>query len=467
MTEIGRMFGSYELKELLYEDGVGKVFRGFQVIASKDYLVRVVEAQDYEQRKVAKRVLDVALRQIGISHHRIVPIKDVLEIRNEDDDELQYVVIVAEFPEGEKNLQDIYGEAGKKPEHEHGLKIVRQIIDGVKYAHERRIIHSDLRPAHIFLDEHGDIQINTFGIFSALDELGEARENIPAGSVPFLSPEQLKSQQADRRSDVYGMGALLYFLMTGHHPFATPERELVTLEERLGDINTLPVEPRELNPQLPENLALACLVAMAPERADRFASLTEFGDALVRSNFRMKQTAKLFTTHKGKGVSMVTHSEQLAKKAKEGISLTKNMPRYKAGDLKSREKGHGRDLTIAAILATIVLLALAGIFALAFNWYQQYQEKTRGGQGSVIERPVDERVMDNQPVNPVAAADERRPPEPVRREPIASQPLQPVAQPVEVVELVAVDEQPAVVVIKRNGKSDRGEYENQSAHAEQ
>ena len=158
-------------------------------------------------------------------------------------------------------------------------EMVRDLALGLAYAHERGVLHRDLKPANVLFDERGLPRLADFGLARLLEADALTRTGEILGTPSYMAPEQAKSGAQDERTDVYGLGGILYAALTAHPPFAGS-----TVYALLEQVMTAPApDPRALAPEVPEGLAALCQRCLAKSPEDRFASALELSAALDAS----------------------------------------------------------------------------------------------------------------------------------------------------------------------------------------
>jgi serine/threonine-protein kinase len=149
------------------------------------------------------------------------------------------------------------------------LHFITQIMKGLSHAHSRGIIHRDIKPQNIMVLRDGTVKVTDFGIACLSNSANASNEAI--GSVHYISPEQAKGDYTDNRSDIYSAGVVLYEMLTSRLPFDGDTPMSVALQH----ISAVPLNPREINPDVPEALEQICMKAMASDRNKRYRTADE------------------------------------------------------------------------------------------------------------------------------------------------------------------------------------------------
>jgi len=247
-------------------------------------MATVFLAQDlHHHRKVAIKVLhpelaaaigpERFLREIdtlaGLTHPHIVPLFDSGQAAG-------LVYFAMPYVEGESLRQRL--EREKQLPVADAVRITAEIADAIDYAHEHGIVHRDLKPENVLL-QHGRAMLADFGVARALAAAGDeklTRTGFTVGTPPYMSPEQIAGGAVDARSDVYGLGCVVYEMLAGQAPFTGPTAESVTYQH----LNAPPPEVTQLRPSAGASVSAALLRALAKTPADRFATAGAVAEAL-------------------------------------------------------------------------------------------------------------------------------------------------------------------------------------------
>jgi serine/threonine protein kinase len=267
----GSEVGRYRLERLIGEGGVGKVWLAHDVSLDRAVAIKVL-SKTGASGAAAERFGREARVLAKVRHPSIVPIYD---LGSEDD----HLYIVTEFVEG-SDLQTLISKGAINIGW--GIHVAKQIAAAIKYAHEKGIIHRDIKPSNILIDAKDDRALLTdFGLAKGADALGTVTVvGAVVGTLAYMSPEQFTGQRSSEASDIYSLGATLYYLFTGSTPHDTTD--IVRLVKNAA--TELPRKPQELRPEIPEGLSNTILRMLEPDPAKRLSSLEELEVALAETS---------------------------------------------------------------------------------------------------------------------------------------------------------------------------------------
>jgi len=263
--------GKYRLIELLGRGGMGGVFLAEHVTMNRRVALKTISRQVSRDRVSLERFFAEARAVAALDHPNIVRAYSV-------DDEGDRYYLVMEYVEGE-DLQHMVDRDGPL-DVDRAIDYIRQAADGLDHAHQRKMVHCDIKPSNLLVTAQGVVKILDLG----LARLGGGDSDVSLGddrlmgSVDYMAPElALKSPDLDGRADIYSLGCTLYFLLAGHPPF--PQG---TLHERILKHQTQdPPDIREERPKVPAEVAAACEKMMAKQPEDRYQTAAEVSQTLL------------------------------------------------------------------------------------------------------------------------------------------------------------------------------------------
>lgn len=264
--ETGQNAGDYEILDSLGAGGMGRVYRVRNVISNRVEAMKVLQPSVTSEAGFAARSSAEIRTLASLDHPNIAELRTAFQLGNEQ-------LMIMECVEG-STLDKRAREGALQPNEI--IAISRQILSALSYAHSRGVIHRDIKPANVMITPHGVAKLMDLGIAKSAAEDRLKQPGSTVGSIYYISPEQVRGEAVDARSDVYSVGILLYELLAGRRPFEA-ETPYALLDQQL---NKSPQPPIELNPRLPQALNDLVLMAMAKDPAQRFQSADAFDRAL-------------------------------------------------------------------------------------------------------------------------------------------------------------------------------------------
>lgn len=254
--------GRYEVQRRIGVGGMADVYKAFDIEESREVAVKILKNEFINNDEFLQRFKNESKAVSMLSHPNIVKILDVGF--NED---LRYIVM--EYIDG-ITLRD-YIEAEQKLDWKETSHLIIQVLRALQHAHDRGIIHRDIKPQNIMMFSDGTIKVMDFGIAKFTYELGITATAQTIGSVHYISPEQASGKTTDGKSDIYSTGILMYEMLTGKKPFDTDNPVTVALMQ----MNDKAELPRNLNPDIPVGIEEIVLKAIEKDPSDRYHSAKE------------------------------------------------------------------------------------------------------------------------------------------------------------------------------------------------
>ena len=275
MTEPGGTGGAgsgprprYDLLELIATGGMGRVWRGHDTLLDREVAVKVLKAEYAGDDLFRTRFEAEARTAAGIQHPHVASVLDYGE--RVDEDGTPRPMLVMELVDGQP-LSALIGDP--QLTYERAGDLVAQAGEGLAAAHQRGIVHRDVKPGNLLVDRHGHVKVTDFGIARAADAAALTMTGHLLGTPHYLSPEQAEGERATARSDVYALGVVLFECLTGTKPFEA-DSPVVTALRHVRD----PLPP--LPDDVPERLRQVVDRACAKDPAMRFADGAEMAAAI-------------------------------------------------------------------------------------------------------------------------------------------------------------------------------------------
>jgi len=268
-TKILSDFGDYELLEEIGRGGQGVVYRAHQKSLNRTVALKVIGLGPWTTERHLKSFRREVEAAASLEHPGVVPIHEV----GERDGQCYFSM---KFVEGGQ-LDEVFK---REPlSIRRAVELIAKVARTVHYAHEHGILHRDIKPGNILLDKNGEPHLTDFGLARLVEADSTVTGTLEVlGTPSYMAPEQAAGNNTDlnRNTDVYGLGAVLYQLLTGHPPFAGG----TTYETIRLLLETEPRQPRLLNPKIDRDLDTICLKCLEKDPKRRYSSALALGEDL-------------------------------------------------------------------------------------------------------------------------------------------------------------------------------------------
>ncbi|HEX2937646.1 MAG TPA: Stk1 family PASTA domain-containing Ser/Thr kinase [Ruminiclostridium sp.] len=267
---VGRKLdGRYEIQEIIGVGGMAVVYKAYDSIDDRIVAIKVLKEEYLQNEEFRRRFKNESKAVAVLSHPNIVKVYDV-----SFGDRLQYIVM--EYIDG-ITLKE-YIEQQKVLTWKETVHFTVQILRALSHAHERGIVHRDIKPQNIMMLEDGTIKVTDFGIARFAQSETKTMTDKAIGSVHYISPEQARGSITDAKADIYSVGVMLYEMLTGKLPFESDSAVSVAIMQMQEE----PKPPRSLNPDIPEGLEDITLRAMQKEPDRRYGSASQMLEDIER-----------------------------------------------------------------------------------------------------------------------------------------------------------------------------------------
>jgi hypothetical protein len=264
--EQGHRVGDYEVLSLLGTGGMGRVYRVRNIISDRVEAMKILLPDYASEPELAARFMAEIRTLAALDHPNIAQLRTAFQYENQ-------LVMVMEFVEGV--TLDNLARQGPAPV-DKILEYASQVLSALSYAHNHGVTHRDIKPANVMITSHGLAKLMDFGIAKSAGDMQLTRPGTTMGSVYYMSPEQVRGNTVDARTDIYSFGVTLYEMLTGKKPFQA-DTSFSVLNAQLNDT---PAPPLQINPALPPALNDIVLKAMAKAPWERFQTADEMRNAI-------------------------------------------------------------------------------------------------------------------------------------------------------------------------------------------
>jgi serine/threonine-protein kinase len=276
-VEAHKRIGDYEVLGEIGAGGMGRVFKVRNVISERIEAMKVLLPDLAERQDLAARFLREIKLVAALDHPHIAALHTALTADNQ-------LAMIMEFVEG----QSLAARLAQGPvATADAVTYIDHVLDALDYAHARQVVHRDVKPANMLLTPQGVVKLTDFGIARSASDQSLTLTGTTTGSLAYMSPEQIRGEPTDARSDVYSVGISLYELVTGVRPFDKAS----SFGLMAAQVSEPARPPIELQPSLPSGLNEVILKAIEKAPAARFASAAEFRRALASVSVPGRTTA--------------------------------------------------------------------------------------------------------------------------------------------------------------------------------
>jgi eukaryotic-like serine/threonine-protein kinase len=322
----------YLLSDLLGTGGMAEVFLAHDRMLGRDLALKVLMEHYAKDERFVGRFWREAQSAAALNHPNVVQVYD--QGRAEDG---RYYIAMEHVPGG--SLEDLILRRGPLAPAE-AARLASQVAQALHAAHAHGIVHRDIKPQNVLLDEAGDAKVADFGIALAASRSSTSGTNLLFGTPSYMSPEQAMGERVGPESDLYSLGVVLYEMLTGTVPFAA-EGPLATAMKHIIEP---PLSPRERNPSVPEAMDALVMVLLSKDPEDRYPSAAQLVEDLRRARERLPLTF----------AEAAEYPETLGEPRSAPLSVLADSPRSKPR--RSRSVG----IRLVALAALLTLLGGLG-----------------------------------------------------------------------------------------------------------
>ena len=273
---IGKIISHYKILDVLGSGGMGIVYKAEDIKLHRTVALKFLPLELTSDETAKKRFIREAQAASSLQHNNICTIHEI-----DETDDGQFFIAM-DYYEGETLKNKISRE--ELLGLDEIIMITTQIAEGLNNAHEHGIIHRDIKPANIFITNENTVKILDFGLAKKIDRTQFTRIGVKFGTTDYMSPEQIKGEKVDQRTDIWSLGLILYEMLTGQQPFqADYEQAIVYLI-----LNQEPDDVRKYRKDVPEKLLTILEKSIAKDREDRYEDMISMLEDLRRVTIQDK-----------------------------------------------------------------------------------------------------------------------------------------------------------------------------------
>jgi eukaryotic-like serine/threonine-protein kinase len=345
-----RLSGRYKVLEMIGGGGMANVYLAHDMILDRDVAVKMLRLDFANDEEFIRRFRREAQSATSLAHPNIVSIYDVGE-----ENDLYYIVM--EYVEGQTLKQ--YIQQSSPLQVEDTIEIMKQLTSAISHAHQNHIIHRDIKPQNILVDRFGNVKITDFGIAMALSATSITQTNSVLGSVHYLSPEQARGGMANKKSDVYSLGIVMFELLTGRLPFSGESAVSIALKHLQSETPSV----RRWNPNIPQSVENIVLKATAKDSFHRYNNVDEMEEDLrtALDSERLNELKFVIPVddEATKAIPVITNDRPLQNL---GETMVHSQDKNKVNDVDPKGKEKKRKKWPIILISTFLVLSLLGLF---------------------------------------------------------------------------------------------------------
>ncbi|MDA0837248.1 MAG: serine/threonine-protein kinase [Planctomycetota bacterium] len=366
----GQMFRQYRVEAKIGQGGMGVVYKGLDLNLQRTAALKILPPAFAEQNAEAReRFIREARSAAQLIHQNIVTVFEA-------GDEAGQFYIAMEFISG-PSVSSLMKKKGRL-DTKVALKIIRDATSGIDFAHRMNLVHRDIKPDNILLHPNGMAKVADFGLAKSTnqDNTNLTGTGLIVGTPHYMAPEQCEGEETDRRADIYSLGATLYAMILGVPPYQA-KSTMAILHKHVYD----PVpDPRDMDPDIPEDVAKVMMKAMAKNKEDRYQTAQKFLEAMDKINLG-EQTLADEDQHRDPFQDIGSSTLALQQAALEmGVQeFTENTAAIKyskPGEEQAEVEDEGDTATL--LLMALVVAAAAVMLICAFVFRDNFQRIFNG-----------------------------------------------------------------------------------------
>lgn len=365
-----RLDGRYEVQEIIGVGGMSVVYKAYDNVDDRIVAIKILKEEFLNNEEFKRRFKNESKAIALLSHPNIVKVYDV-----NFGEKLQYIVM--EYIDG-ITLKEYINKQGAITWND-ALFFMTQILRAVQHAHDKGIVHRDIKPQNIILLKNGNIKVTDFGIarFSRSETRTLTEQAI--GSVHYIAPEQAKGEYTDEKADIYSLGVVLYEMLAGSVPFEADSAVSVALMQLQADAKKL----TDINPDIPLGLEQVCIHAMQKDPMDRYQTATEMLLDIEEIIKDPKATFNYVSKVDTNPTIIVNKNEVLSREEQHNDEVREHVDAAEA-------KEHKKKVITAVTIGIIVLIAAIVLLVMGFtNGFSKSTTKLENFVGTSYDETYD------------------------------------------------------------------------------